>query len=160
MAEALRQGIPTVLLLLDADGSLMNSGRRPYGRLPERPQEDLGCWSALGLWAEEEGRGDLVSLKKPEVCSVRVLASLFLPPNEVFHVKNIAVGIVFLGQPFLICFKWKICCWRLLSAARRQRSLIWQYRSRGTQDKTINPCFKQLSVKACSPFTLWRATEQ
>lgn len=53
-------------------------------------------------------RGPSVSapLKKPELCSAgRELASLFLPQNEVFPVKNISVGIMFLGQPFLICFK-------------------------------------------------------
>jgi len=53
-------------------------------------------------------RGPNVSalLKKLELCLAgRELASLFLPQNEVFPVKNISVGITFLGQPFLTCLK-------------------------------------------------------
>lgn len=87
-------------------------------------------------------------LKKPGLCSVRQLASLFLPPNEVFPIKNIFVGIMFLGQPFLIFLKCMICYQRPFPAARRQQSLIQQYKSQGTQDKIINPCLKQLFVKA------------
>lgn len=55
---------------------------------------------------------------------------------------------MFLGQPFLIFLKCMICYQRPFPAARRQQSLIQQYKSQGTQDKIINPCLKQLFVKA------------
>lgn len=70
--------------------------------MPEGPQEDNGdCWSTLQLCVEERGGGVSAPLKKPELCSVRELASLFLLQNEVFPVKNISVGIMFLGSHFL-----------------------------------------------------------
>lgn len=79
------------------------------GRVPEGPQEDsrlLQHPAATGRGGGQRGPSISAPLKKPQLCSAeRELVSLFLPQSEVFPVKNISLGIMFLGQPFLICLK-------------------------------------------------------